>query len=187
MGRVTRLALSTASLAVVAAGFGCQAPTTREAASESAERLPDQFRSAQTLTAHGQVTILLSLWHRAAAKGDFEGYFGRMTPSAVFLGTDKTERWSRAEFEAFARPYFDGVHAWTYEQRETNLVVAPGDDPDVVWFDELLFNEKYGDCRGTGVAERGADGRWRIAHYSLTFLVPNEASGEVVDLIRGNG
>ena len=159
---------------------GCQTAETQNAEMV----LPDHFRSVETLTAHGQVTILLSLWHRAAAKGDFNGYFGRMTKNAVFLGTDKTERWSRAEFEAYARPHFDGVHAWTYEQRETNLIVGPGEDPDVVWFDEILFSEKYGFCRGTGVAERGSDGRWRIAHYSLSLLVPNSVSGDVVDLIR---
>ena len=169
-------------LSIPAVVPGCQTAP----AEQPPMTMPDHFRSAQTLSAHGQVTILLSLWHRAAAKGDFEGYFGRMTPESVFLGTDKSERWTRPAFEAFAKPYFDGVHAWTYEQRETNLVVGPGDDPDVVWIDELLWNDKYGDCRGTGVAERGADGRWRIAHYSLSLLVPNEAAGEVVDLIREN-
>jgi len=161
---------------------GCQTTESQNAGMD----MPPEFRSVQTLTAHGQVTILLSLWHRAAAKGDFNGYFGRMTKDAVFLGTDKTERWSRAEFEEFARPYFDGVNAWTYEQRETNLIIGPGEDPDVVWFDEILFSDKYGLCRGAGVAERGDNGKWRIAHYSLSLLVPNSVSGDVVELIRSS-
>lgn len=150
----------------------------------SPEFLSAHDQAAQDQAPHGQVAIVLSMWHRAAAKGDFSGYFGRMTPDAVFCGTDASERWTRSAFESFAKPYFDGVHAWTYEQRETHLIAGPGDDPGVVWFDELLWNEKYGECRGTGVAERGDDGAWRIAHYSLSLLVPNGVAGEVVDLIR---
>ena len=145
--------------------------------------LPDHFRSAESLTAHGMVTVLLSMWHDAAARGDFDAYFSKMTPDAVFLGTDPGERWSRADFEAFARPHFDGVEAWTYEALERHVIVGPGDDPSVAWFDEVLWNEKYGRCRGTGVARRGDGGAWRIAHYSLSFLVPNDKAGSVMDAI----
>jgi ketosteroid isomerase-like protein len=145
--------------------------------------LPPEFRTSETLTAHGRVTVLLSMWHRAAAEGDFDAFFSRMTDDAVFLGTDPGERWTRDEFEAYARPHFDGEEAWTYEAIERHVIVGPGDDPDAAWFDELLWNDRYGRCRGTGVAVRDAGGRWRIAHYSLTLLVPNERAGEVVDVI----
>jgi hypothetical protein len=50
---------------------------------------------------------------------------------------------------------------------------------DVIWFDELLEGQALGPCRGTGVLLR-EDGRWRIAHYSLTVLVPNEIVEDVV-------
>ena len=46
------------------------------------------------------------------------------------------------------------------------------------WFDEILFNEKLGYCRGTGVVKL-IDNEWKIAHYSLTMLVPNEIAAEV--------
>ncbi|MGA1737348.1 MAG: nuclear transport factor 2 family protein [Pseudomonadales bacterium] len=40
-----------------------------------------------------------------------------------------------------------------------------------------------GPCRGTGVLRKTAEG-WRIAHYSLTLLVPNELAQGVVDRIQ---
>ncbi|MEL7472142.1 MAG: nuclear transport factor 2 family protein [Planctomycetota bacterium] len=128
---------------------------------------------------------LVDAWHRAAATGDFDAYFGRMTEDAVFLGTDATERWVGVEFRDFARPYFDGPTAygdgaWTYEPLERFVSVS--NRGDVAWFDELLRNEKYGVCRGTGVLVRGRVG-WKIAHYSLSFMVPNEVAGDVVDVI----
>jgi hypothetical protein len=186
VGRVTKRAGCAALLAGVGAILsGCvsgEGGGGDETASP-AMRLPAHFRSQETLTAHGMVTVLLSMWHDAAARGDFDGYFSKMTPDGVFLGTDRTERWTREAFEAFARPYFDGVEAWTYEAVERHVIVGPGADPSVAWFDEVLWNAKYGHCRGSGVAVRGEDGQWRIAHYTLSLLVPNEKAPGVVRLI----
>lgn len=136
----------------------------------------------------GQITELVDAWHRAAATGDLDAYFSRMTDDAVFLGTDDTERWDRDAFLAFARPYFDGPTtygdgAWTYEPAERFVMVS--DDARTAWFDERLDHERYGRCRGTGVCVRDAEG-WRIAHYSLTFPVPNDVAGEVIGIIRAH-
>ena len=125
---------------------------------------------------------MIDAWHGAAASGDFAAYFSRMTDDAVFLGTDATERWGRAEFEDFARPYFDGVEAWTYVPRDRSLIFDG--DGRTGWFDELLDHDRYGELRGTGVVRRGSDGGWKIAHYSLTFTVPNDAAPKVVEVIR---
>ena len=46
------------------------------------------------------------------------------------------------------------------------------------WFDEIVVSKRWGRFRGTGVLIEGADG-WKIAHYSLTALVPNERFAEV--------
>ncbi|USN99208.1 MAG: nuclear transport factor 2 family protein [Phycisphaeraceae bacterium] len=131
---------------------------------------------------------LLDAWHAAAAHGDFDAYFSRMTPNAVFLGTDESERWTREQFEDFARPYFDGEEAWTYRVLERHVrpwrVSTNKDKPAVAWADEILDNDHYGHCRGTAVLVRGEDGAWRIDQYSLTFLVPNDAAPRVVELIR---
>lgn len=133
--------------------------------------------------ASDRVGAVIDAWHGAAASGDFEGYFSQMTDDAVFLGTDATERWGRAAFEAFARPHFDGVEAWTYRPRDRHVAFSP--DGRTGWFDELLDHDRYGELRGTGVVRLGDDGAWRIAHYSLTFTVPNGVAPRVVEVIGG--
>ena len=50
----------------------------------------------------------------------------------------------------------------------------------------MLDHAKYGELRGTGVVRRDGRGHWRVAHYSLTFTVPNELAPRVVDLIRSD-
>ena len=49
---------------------------------------------------------------------------------------------------------------------------------NIKWFDEILFNEKLGHCRGTGVVEF-INNEWKIAHYALTMLVPNSIAAEI--------
>ncbi len=132
---------------------------------------------------HDVVAIarVLDDFHEAAAEADFDRYFGHFTPDAVFLGTDGGERWTRAEFEAYAKQRFDSGGGWTYHPRERHVAIDAGGT--IGWFDELLRNDKYGLCRGTGVVVRGDEG-WKIAQYSLTFVVPNDAARSVVDTIR---
>lgn len=126
------------------------------------------------------IDALLDDWHQAAAQADGARYFGHMAEDAVFLGTDASERWSLASFRAFCEPYFSKGVGWTYEPRARHVFVHG----DVAWFDERLWNDKYGECRGTGALRReGAD--WKLVHYSLTLPVPNELAADVVKLIRG--
>lgn len=129
-----------------------------------------------------RVDAALDAFHRAAADANFDRYFGLMTEDAVFIGTDPAERWTRAEFEAYARPYFDNGQGWAYTPVERHVEFAPV--PVVAWFDEDVMSEKYGLCRGTGVLLR-QDGEWRIAHYALTKPIPNELFVEVVERVEG--
>jgi hypothetical protein len=117
---------------------------------------------------------LLDGLHQDAHEGNFQSYFERYTSDAVFLGTDKSERWSMEEFKAYAEPAFADGRGWTYEVVERNWE----GDGQTLWFDEILFNEKLGHCRGTGVVEWVKD-EWKIAHYALTMLVPNEIAADV--------
>jgi ketosteroid isomerase-like protein len=132
---------------------------------------------------HERIAVerLLDDWHAAAARADGAAYLGALEPGAIFMGTDASERWTRAEFAAYCEPYFARGQGWTYEPRERHVVVSG----DLAWFDERLWNDKYGDCRGTGVVRR-AEGTWRLAHYSLTFLIPNERAARVVEVVRGD-
>ena len=124
------------------------------------------------------IRIMLDDWHQAASVADGARYLGHMTADAVYLGTDASERWTLEEFRSFCEPYFQRGVGWTYEPRVRHVSVQG----NVAWFDEQLWNDKYGLCRGTGVLRREAE-QWRIAHYSLTFLVPNETAAEVVEVI----
>ena len=121
--------------------------------------------------------VLLNGLHLDAHKGNFESYFDRYSPDAVFLGTDKTERWTIEEFKAYAKPAFTDGHGWTYSVIERNWE-GKG---NIRWFDEILLNEKLGHCRGTGVVEL-VNGEWKISHYALTMLVPNSIAAEVGSL-----
>ena len=120
------------------------------------------------------VNELLDGLHYDAHKGNFDSYFDRYSSDAVFLGTDKTERWTIEKFKNYAKPAFTDGHGWTYKVIERNWE----GDGDIQWFGEILFNEKLGHCRGTGVVEL-INGEWKIAHYALTMLIPNSIAAEV--------
>ena len=126
-----------------------------------------------------EVDNLLDGLHRDASEGSFESYFSRYTSDAVFLGTDKTERWTIEEFKNYAQPAFADGHGWTYAVVERNW----DGGGNTFWFDEILFNEKLGHCRGTGVV-KFIDNEWKIAHYALTMLVPNIVAEDVGTLTK---
>tara|TARA_B100001109_G_scaffold202159_1_gene168986 strand:+ start:319 stop:771 length:453 start_codon:yes stop_codon:yes gene_type:complete len=128
----------------------------------------------QTNWAQEDLDALLNGLHLDAHKGNFESYFDRYSSNAVFLGTDKTERWTIEEFKAYAKPAFSDGHGWTYAVIERNWE----GDGNTRWFDEILLNEKLGHCRGTGVVEL-INGEWKISHYALTMLVPNSIAAKV--------
>ena len=129
---------------------------------------------SQSVWALEKINALLDGLHQDAHEGNFETYFNRYTSDAIFLGTDKTERWTIEEFKAYAKPAFADGHGWTYKVIERNWE----GEGNTKWFDEILFNEKLGHCRGTGVVEL-INGEWKIAHYALTMLVPNSIAADV--------
>lgn len=120
------------------------------------------------------IDALLDGLHEDAHKGNFEAYFDRYSSDAVFLGTDKTERWTIQEFKSYAKPAFADGHGWTYKVIERNWE----GNGDTRWFDEILYNEKLGHCRGTGVVKL-INNDWKIAHYALTMLVPNSIAADI--------
>lgn len=129
-----------------------------------------------------QVAAVLDDWHAAAAAADEKRYFDHLSEDSIFLGTDATERWTKAEFLAYAHPHFAKGRAWTFKPVRRDVVVAK--DGAMAWFDEDLATEGLGPCRGSGVL--AFDGtRWRIVHYNLALTVPNEVVRDVKALIEG--
>ncbi len=127
---------------------------------------------------------VLTTFHTAASQADGDLYFGLFAEGAVFMGTDATERWSVAEFRAFAEPYFSKGRGWTYTMTDRNIIVSA--DGETAWFDELLWNDTYGTCRGTGVLLL-TDNGWRIAQYNLSIPIPNDLTREFANRIKARG
>lgn len=119
----------------------------------------------------------LDLLHERASAADADGYFALYTSDARFLGTDRHERWSRAEFEALFRPYMESGRGWTYHPRDRHVEQKGS----LAWFDETLWHESYRFCRGSGILEQ-IDGRWLVRQYNLTFPVPNEIARDAIGI-----
>ena len=117
------------------------------------------------------VNTVLDDWHKAAAQADEARYFGHFTPDAVFLGTDATERWTRDEFRAWARPFFSKGKAWSFTSVSRHVSFSK--DGAVAWFDEALSTPNMGPARGSGVLVKDG-GAWKIAQYNLSIPIPNE-------------
>ncbi len=122
------------------------------------------------------VTAVLDDWHQAAAVADEARYFGHFTDDAVYLGTDATERWTRDEFRAWARPYFSKGKAWSFKAVSRHITFSK--DGAVAWFDEALDTANMGPARGSGVLVKDASA-WKIAQYNLSIPIPNDVLPDV--------
>ena len=128
-----------------------------------------------------KVDKMLDEFHKAAADADEKKYFSFFTPKAVFLGTDPRERWTKEEFQKYARPHFKKGKGWKYKKLIRHISIE--EQGMIAWFDEKLFNNKYGECRGSGVLVLQKGG-WKIAQYNLTIPIPNELTKEITKKIR---
>ncbi len=135
------------------------------------------FSSAVARDAKEDVNTALTSFHTAASKADWDTYFGLLTEDSVFMGTDASERWSKAEFQSYASK----TRGWTYTKENRFIYIAA--DGNTAWFDEILNNEKYGTSRGTGVLIRTNDG-WKIIQYNLTFPIPNDLAAGITQEIQ---
>jgi len=127
------------------------------------------------------VNKLLDSFHKAASVADETGYLGCMDDDAVFLGTDGSELWTKNEFALFVKPYFSKGIGWTYIPKDRAVHISQ--ENKFAWFSEKLFNEKYGELRGTGVLRKNKSG-WKIVQYNMVFVIPNSCSKSVVDLMK---
>lgn len=116
-------------------------------------------------------------WHLAATEANFDVYFSKMDSVSVFIGTDASENWTKTEFAAFSKPYFDKGKAWDFKTVERNIYLNT--EGNFAWFDELL-NTWMGTCRGSGVLEK-KDQNWVLKHYVLSVTIPNDDIQKVIE------
>jgi len=121
---------------------------------------------------------LMDAWHLAAAAAKAKPYFEFMHKDAIYLGTDATERWTKAEFQKFAMPYFDKGKAWAFKPLSRHFHASP--DGKTYWFDEQL-QTWMGVCRGSGVIMETEAG-WKLMHYNLAVTVPNAAIQDFIEI-----
>ncbi|MGB0879624.1 MAG: nuclear transport factor 2 family protein [Polaribacter sp.] len=136
----------------------------------------DKEQKIDTSKIKEYVDLLLTNWHRAASEANFENYFGAMDSVSIFIGTDASEIWSKKEFEAFSKPYFDKGKAWDFKTLDRNIYT--NNSGNFVWFDELLITW-MGTCRGSGVLEK-TDNKWKIKHYVLSVPIPNDDINTII-------
>ncbi|UGQ46793.1 nuclear transport factor 2 family protein [Massilia endophytica] len=128
-----------------------------------------------------QVNAFVDRWHDDAANTRPE-YFDKIAPQGIYIGTDKTEVWTRDEFKAWAKRFWDRKKAWSFTAQKRNVYFSP--DKKYVWFDEQL-NTQMGTCQASGVLLNTGNG-FLIEHYQLSLAVPNSALGSVTKLIAAD-
>lgn len=115
-----------------------------------------------------QVNAFVDGWHDDAAHTR-PAYFDKIAPQGVYIGTDKSEIWTRDQFKAWARPFWERKKAWAFTAQKRNVYYSP--DRRYVWFDEQLSTQ-MGTCQASGVLRNTGDG-FLVEHYQLSLAVPN--------------
>jgi ketosteroid isomerase-like protein len=127
-----------------------------------------------------QLDEMLTKWHHAAAVADAKTYFNYLADDAIYMGTDATEYWTKAEFQKWAEPWFKRKSAWTIYATQRNIYLSK--DKTYAWFDETLV-AGFGPARGSGILIKSKDG-WKIQHYNLAMTIPNEVSKQVGNIVE---
>ena len=128
------------------------------------------------------INTIINRWHEDAAASNFDAYFGAMSNDGVFIGTDALENWTVSEFKEFSKPFFEEKNTWDFKTLERNIYGDSG--KNIVWFDELL-DTWMGVCRGSGVLMKDKKD-WKIVHYVLSAVIPNENIKEVIATKKEN-
>ena len=129
-----------------------------------------------------EVNTFLDDWHLDAANTRMR-YFDKIARDGVYIGTDRTEVWTRDEFKKWSTPYFEAKKAWTFKATKRNVYASA--DKSLIWFDEQLQTENMGPCVASGVMRKTRSG-FEIVHYQLAVAVPNEVVKQVTGIIASH-
>ncbi len=125
-----------------------------------------------------EINTLLDNWHLAATNADIDNYFSALSDDAIYIGTDASERWTKAEFHGFCEPYFAKGKAWDFKAYDRKIYFS--EDGKTAWFNELL-NTWMGVCRASGILSL-KNGEWKISHYQLSVTVKNEHMKQFLEI-----
>lgn len=138
------------------------------------------FLFAQTPTE--TINQFMDNWHNAAATADEDMFFGSMTEDGVYLGTDKTEKWTRDEMAEWANEYFQKESAWSFTATERDVYFS--EDGKTAWLNEKL-DTWMGVCKGTAVLVLKPEG-WKIALYDLSVTIDNDKIDDFLKLTEND-
>lgn len=131
----------------------------------------------------GMVKKVLNNWHQASATADADAFFGAMTKDGVYLGTDASERWLRDELREWSKFAFERDTAWAFTASKREIYFS--ENQKIAWFEEML-DTQMGTCRASGVLTK-IGGVWKIKHYDLSIMVPNDLIKDFKKLVAMGG
>ena len=126
-----------------------------------------------------QVNAFVDEWHDDAAHTRM-AYFDKIAKDGIYIGTDRSELWTRDEIKAWSKKYFVAKSAWTFTATRRNVYASA--DKSLIWFDELLDTQNMGHAMASGVIRKTGTG-FEIVHYQLSVAVPNEVVDQVTGII----
>ncbi|BDS09743.1 nuclear transport factor 2 family protein [Aureispira anguillae] len=129
------------------------------------------------------INQLLNDWHQASTTANADAFFGAMTADCIYLGTDASERWLRDELRTWANFAFERDTAWAFTPSKREIYFS--DNQKIAWFEEMLATQ-MGTCRASGVLCK-VDGTWKIKHYDLAIMVPNDLIKDFMKLVEMGG
>jgi hypothetical protein len=138
------------------------------------------YCSSAIASSEQQIAKLLDQFHLSASQANYQSYFDSFGQQASFIGTDASEYWTKAEFAEYTKKRFASGQGWTY--KSTSRHITLDNSGEFAWFHELLINEKYGLCRGTGIVTKTGSG-WKIQQYNLSVPLPNEMMEDLTEQI----
>ena len=127
-----------------------------------------------------EVDKFITDWHNAAARADSDAYFGAIDEDGFYIGTDKTERWTKQEFYNWSKKHFEAGKAWNFIGKDRHIYFSK--NGKTAWFDEVVDNGTT-EWRGSGVVVK-KKGEWKIMQYVLSVPIPNGVYKKVEGIIH---
>jgi hypothetical protein len=126
-----------------------------------------------------RVNAFVDEWHDDAAHAR-PAYFDKIASDGVYIGTDKSERWTRDVFREWAKSAFARPVAWAFTPLHRHVQFSA--DRTFIWFDEQV-RSSMGTLQASGVMRPRGE-TFEIVHYQLSIAVPNEVIPEVTGTIK---